>query len=170
MRQMTAREVMNRKIIAVRDFWSVGKLASFLFEKSISGAPVLDSNGVLVGVVSLMDIARFESEQHKVMIGKESHDFFAQAGKPALLPEHLRAMQTSKSEETRVADIMMRAIFKVSPVASVQSIARMMIESRIHRVLVVDERRGDELLGIVTTIDLLQVIRDLPAAPHEPEN
>jgi predicted transcriptional regulator len=52
-----AADVMNPQVLAVRPEMTVEKLAAYLTENQITGAPVLDHNRRLVGVVSQTDIA-----------------------------------------------------------------------------------------------------------------
>ncbi len=68
----------------------------------------------------------------------------------ALLPEEPRGSKT-------VADIMMPARFSVRPDTSLAGLARYMVNAKLHRALVME---GDELLGIVTTFDVLHAIAD----------
>ena len=53
---ITAEEIMTRQVVTVPYDWSVDRLARFLTDKSISGAPVVDEAGQVVGVVTLSDI------------------------------------------------------------------------------------------------------------------
>src|SRR4051794_11164428 len=57
MSDLMARDVMNTEVLSVRPDLSVHALAAFLTERQISGAPVVDVHGRLMGVVSLTDIA-----------------------------------------------------------------------------------------------------------------
>jgi len=56
MRELRAKDIMTKNILKVREDWSVHRLAEFFAENSISGAPVISTDGKLVGVVSLTDI------------------------------------------------------------------------------------------------------------------
>lgn len=56
MRPITASDLMNPAVLTVRDDLTVRDLANFLVENEISGAPVEDGSGKLVGVVSVTDI------------------------------------------------------------------------------------------------------------------
>ena len=60
MKELTAADVMNPQVLAVRPEMTVHELSSFLTENQITGAPVLDRQGRLVGVVSETDIAEAE--------------------------------------------------------------------------------------------------------------
>jgi len=57
MRPITAADLMNPKVLAVRDDMTLRELAAFLIRNQITGAPVEDGGGRLVGVVSTVDIA-----------------------------------------------------------------------------------------------------------------
>ena len=57
MTDTTAQDVMTRDVLTARADWSIDRLADFFIDKSISGAPVLEPDGSLVGVVSSTDLA-----------------------------------------------------------------------------------------------------------------
>ena len=57
MRLITAADLMNPRVLTVREDLTVRELANVLVENEISGAPVEDRSGKLVGVVSLGDLA-----------------------------------------------------------------------------------------------------------------
>jgi len=57
MSNLTAKDVMNPRVLSVRDDMTLHELATFLTENEISEVPVLESGGKPVGVVSLTDIA-----------------------------------------------------------------------------------------------------------------
>src|SRR6202521_5498926 len=57
MRPITAADLMNPKVLAVREDMTLRELAASLIRHQITGAPVEDGGGRLVGVVSTVDIA-----------------------------------------------------------------------------------------------------------------
>ncbi|MGB6367823.1 MAG: CBS domain-containing protein [Thermoanaerobaculia bacterium] len=57
MRPITAGDLMNPEILTVSEEMSVEEAAAFLTEHEITGAPVENSNGDFVGVISVVDIA-----------------------------------------------------------------------------------------------------------------
>ena len=69
MRPITASDLMNPEVLTVQTGMTVRELASFLIDNEISGAPVADSEGRLVGVVSLRDLMRVASIQPVVAPG-----------------------------------------------------------------------------------------------------
>jgi len=54
---------MNPNVLAVREDMTVEDLSAFLLDNEITGAPVENVRGQLVGVVSLADIVRATTEE-----------------------------------------------------------------------------------------------------------
>jgi CBS domain-containing protein len=69
----------------------------------------------------------------------------------------MRVFHTQYESPVQVREIMTPMIFNVSEDDSVQAVADTMLKGRIHRVFVT---RGNLLTGIVTSLDMLQVIRN----------
>jgi CBS domain-containing protein len=164
MRESTAADVMNAQVLAVAPDMSVKELASFLIENQISGAPVLDAHGKLVGVVSLTDIVESESEgADPAGAGAELHFGGRWQREEA---EGFRGMHV-ETEGLLVSDIMTPTAFTVPHDTVVSKVARTMMAGRIHRLLVTRDQR---VVGIVTTLDLLKLIAGReavrPVQPH----
>jgi CBS domain-containing protein len=62
MAELTARDVMTADVMAVSEDLTLREVARFLIDREITGAPVLDGRGRLLGIVSLADIARATGE------------------------------------------------------------------------------------------------------------
>jgi len=157
-RELTVNDVMQRDVLAVDTDWPLDKLARFLVDNSISGAPVTDENGELVGVVSLTDLVRHNSITEKDTESGDTHDVYLYELERHMSHEEMRVFHTQYESPVQVREIMTPMIFKVSEDDSVQSVADTMLKGRIHRVFVT---RGNLLTGIVTSLDMLQVIRNL---------
>ena len=145
MKRKTAKDLMSHPVLAVRGTWTVRELASWLVDKSISGAPVLDDAGHVAGVVSLSDIA------DQVTRDRESAAPPARRG-DRFAHEELRGLRL-EDEDLLVRDIMTPTFFTVPDTTTVPVLARTMVAGRIHRLLVT--RKG-RVVGIVTTLDLLR--------------
>jgi predicted transcriptional regulator len=74
--KLTVKDVMQREVLAVDADWPLDKLAGFLVDNSISGAPVTDEKGGLVGVVSLTDLVRHSSMTEKDTESSNTHDVY----------------------------------------------------------------------------------------------
>jgi CBS domain-containing protein len=150
----TANDIMNPNVMTVRDDMTLHELATFLTENEISGAPVVDSRGKLVGVVSVTDIALSEAERASVEADPSSPPFYSGGWRERLRREGLSGMHI-ESSGLLVRDIMTPAVYTVPDTASVSEIARTMITGRLHRLLVV---RGHQVVGIITTLDLIKLL------------
>ena len=134
MRPITANDLMNPTVLTVRADMTLDELAVFLLDNEITGAPVEDPSGKLVGVVSVVDIARVASQ--------EKPD--EKTGQSALF-------------RRPVGDVMTPEVYSVSEDATVSEIAATMVDYHLHRLLVT---RADEPVGIISTSDLLGLLID----------
>jgi len=157
-REMTVSSVMRHEVLAVEAGWSLDQLADFLVDKSISGAAVTAADGQLVGVVSLTDIVR-QGRLHDHDTGvDDTHDVYLYELERRMSRDELRELHVQYETPAQVRDIMTPMIFSVSESSSVQEVADTMLKGRIHRVFVT---RDSKLIGIVTALDMLQIIRDI---------
>ncbi len=158
MKTLTAKDVMNPHIIFVPVDWTIEELAQFFVDKAITGAPVTDEHGKLVGVVSTTDIARHDGLSETRLRADEPHDYYLHGWEGRLAPEELTSFHIEQPPQGTVREIMTPMVFKVDEHTPVKEIADTMITGRIHRLLVT---HGDKIVGIVTTMDMLKAIRDL---------
>jgi CBS domain-containing protein len=158
MRLITAADLMNPEVLTVSEDMTVEELASFLMDHEITGAPVVDREDRLVGVVSVVDIADMAAgeEEEDDGDGAGGADFFAQ-GWEVGLPEDAREDLELEEEagEVLVGEIMNPEIYSVPEDATVSEVAMTMLKNHVHRILVIEEGRA---VGIITTSDLLGLL------------
>lgn len=155
--KLTARKIMNPNVFSVPDYWNVQALARYFLEKAITGAPVIDSDGNIVGVVSATDIVRYETESDHQLHLDRPHDFYMQTWEERWNVEDFKSFHVEKSSEATVANIMTPVVFKVKADTPVTEIARMMVHGRIHRVIVVDD---EKIVGIISALDLVRLLEN----------
>jgi CBS domain-containing protein len=149
---MKAKDVMSRKVVAVERWLTLPELAKIFEEKAISGAPVVDEAGAILGVVSQTDLVRARRESaggvplyHRELDGAEGS-----------FGVHLEEL-----EGARVDEIMTPGAISLDVETPVAKVAKVMLKSRIHRVLIT---KGHKLAGIVTTMDLMRALVALAKA------
>jgi len=138
----TAREVMTTELITVTPATPLREFARICAEDNISGAPVLNVDDSLAGLITKSDLLEGLLEAD---------------------PRHGLDNETMTEvwlgDDRQVGEIMVPAedIQSVAPDATAADMARMMAAERIHRVLVLD---GGRCAGIVTSLDLLRHFGD----------
>ena len=150
------KELMNPDIMTVADDMTTDALARYLVEREISGAPVVDSQGHLIGVVSMTDIGRNMAEPSDGEPSRSS-GFYRDIAADLTL-EDLGQRYVEERAAT-VRDVMTPVIHHVPATASVAEAARLMVDRHIHRLVVT---QGKEPVGIITSLDLLKAIAGRP--------
>jgi CBS domain-containing protein len=158
MEKLTAKGIMNREVLTVNPELSLQGLAEFLIQNSISGAPVVSKDGKLIGVVSVTDIIRHETILEKGTQFNNGHDFYFHAVGNRFSHQDLDSLHLGDESLVTVKDIMTSTILEVGEKDTVQQVADTMVKNRIHRVFVTREK---EPIGIISTADMLKIIRDL---------
>jgi CBS domain-containing protein len=146
---MRAHQVMTKDVITVTPHASIEEAAKIMLRTHISGLPVLDDAGKLVGIVSERDFLR-RSEigtgrkrpawlQFLVGPGRAAADFVRERGR-------------------KIEDIMTSDPITVSEETPLEDVVRLMEKNDIKRLPVLS---GETLTGIVTRSNLLQAVASL---------
>ena len=145
---MRAIDVMTPNVITVDPDTSVQGLATLLSERGISGAPVVNSSGRMIGVVSEGDLL------HRIELGTERRG----ERRPSWWLEHFAsglARDYVKSHGRTVKDIMTRDVVSVTEETDLADVATLLETNRIKRVPVM---RGGEIVGIVSRANLVRAL------------
>jgi CBS domain-containing protein len=151
--ELTAKAVMTSPVITVRADMSVEEVSDIFSDKMISGAPVLNEKGQLVGVVTLSDIVRNEPRREQIISDKVASDFIIKAWEAHFGAEELTGYHLEESETLLVQDIMTPFIYRVKEATPLKELSDIMISGRIHRLFVTSD---DEIVGVVSALDLLK--------------
>jgi len=157
------RDLMHTEVITIEASASLDEVVRVFEENRITGAPVVEAGGELVGVLSLRDIAssehvsegRLDEERREYYlanpIGEEleeasvdDEEFFA---KEDYSPE-LLGQETAR-------DWMSRDILSVKPGASLREACEIMAAESVHRLVVVE---SGKVRGIVTSMDVVRFV------------
>ncbi len=155
MRPIVARDLMTPEVLGVRESSTVQEVAAYLVDHEISGAVVRNDRGEITGVVSLSDIASAAADRGtRVGVDRSWPDFYASDWDDRLDASDLSRVHFADTE-LAVREVMTPDVFSVDADAVVSEVARTMLESHIHRVLV---RENDEFVGVISTSDLLGLL------------
>lgn len=146
----TAADIMSTKVITVTEATTVKELARTLLDNKISGAPVLDKAGKLVGIVTESDLI-FQNKKLKVPAVIAILDSFLFLNNPDKMEKELK-----KIAGATVKDLCSEQVVTVTPDTPLDEIATMMTEKKIHTLPVVSET--GEMLGVVGKKDIIRTI------------
>ncbi len=158
---------MTRDVLALSPGMTVEQAAERLVQRGVSGAPVVDAQGRLVGILSESDILRRLKQIAEDTLGKRyltsrvhSLDLLAFLGERehAAVDSVYRQLRASK-----VSEVMTAHVHGVAPTDSLEAVAAAMIEHDVNRLPVVEAGR---VVGIITRADLARVLatgrKDVP--------
>ena len=137
---MKIKSLMTRNLITLSPLMEIAAAARLLTEHGITGAPVVDSKGELLGVVSQTDLTRFQGCRPPL-------DAWASVGPQAL--------RDQDRQSTPLVVVMTDDPVTCDEEDSVKDVAALMLKRRIHRVIVTKQGK---LTGIVTSMDLLKAV------------
>jgi len=146
--EQTVKEIMVDEVIAIREDASVDELSKLLIENKISGVPVVDKDGKLVGIATEGDLIIKDSDLHFPRYFKllDSIIYLESLNKfKANLKKYLG---------TKVSDVMTTNIKTVKQDTPVSDAANLMIRHNINRLPVLDDK-GD-MVGIITRADIVK--------------
>ena len=155
LRTTLAKDLMTRQILPAYGDWSVKDLAEFLVSNGISGAPVVDNDDKLLGVVSVTDVARHTSISKDEADVRSAHGYYTDALDYDFDEEVINEFAEDLEEQTTVRDIMTPMVHDVPADATMKQVAAAMVRNRIHRVFVSDNHK---IVGVLSALDVLRLI------------
>jgi CBS domain-containing protein len=158
MKELSAEDVMSPDVMTVGPEMTVRELAAFLTENQITGAPVMDGHGRLLGMVSLSDIAQEEADEGVLVADRSDPQPSVRGWEDDATTEEMRELHVERGDAL-VREIMTPTTYTVPHDTPVSRLARTMIAGRVHRLLVVRDQR---VVGIVTSLDLLKLLTGEP--------
>src|SRR5262252_8549841 len=157
---MKVRDIMSTRVVSVEPNANVREAIRLMLQKHISGLPVIDRSGALVGVVTEGDFLR------RVEAGTERKrprwlEFLT--GPARLADEYVQ------SHGRKVSDVMTPEPITIREDTPVEEVVRLMERRRIKRLPVM---RGSQVVGIVSRANLLHALASVSreAAPAKKDD
>ncbi len=153
MKHLTAHEIMTSPVITVRPETPMREVVNLMRRFEISGLPVVDEAGQMVGIVTEADVL------HKADVLQP---------RPPAIPWHGRSLwlerivdRYRKATGTTAGDLMTENVVTADEGTGVRELAHRMLTHGINRIPIVQGRR---VVGIVTRADILKVFSFSDAA------
>ncbi len=147
---MQAKDIMANDVVTVGSGHSVVHAAQIMLDHGVSGLPVVDDGGTLIGMLSEGDLMRRSELGSGFLVDVTD----AQATD--------RSSEYVQSHSWRVSDVMSHKVISIPPDCSVEHIADLLERNGIKRIPVV---QNEQLIGIVSRADLLRAIVSTPLEP-----
>jgi CBS domain-containing protein len=156
---MKAKDVMTANVVSIDPDQTVLQAARLMLQHHISGLPVVDSSGNLVGVLSEGDFLRRRETQTE---HRRSRWLEFLMGPGRIASEYTR------SHGSKVGEVMTRDVRTVDEDTALEDIVELMERHRIKRVPVM---RGTKMVGIITRSNLMHAMvsmaRSAPAVAKD---
>ena len=139
---MKVKQLMSKKVIKVKAGSSLEQAATVLIKNKISGAPVVDAAGKMVGVISEKDLFTALYPNFTDILGDVS----------AWFDNEKREYKLKAKKEIIIDSIMTKKVITISPDAAVLEAGGKLITNSIHRLVVIGP--GKKIMGVITRSDI----------------
>ena len=146
---IVVKDIMTTDLITFTPDMDISRAAKILFDNRINGAPVVDDNGGLVGILCQSDLI---TQQKKLPIPTI---FTFLDGLIRLTSTKQIEKQVRKIAALTVSDAMTPKPVTVRPDTGVETVAALMVDKNFHTLPVVEDSR---LVGIIGKEDVLRTL------------
>lgn len=147
---MRAKDIMKKSVVFVEENDTIEEVLKVLMKNNVSGLPVVNQNGEVVGVVTEQDLITKEK-------GLNIPSYIEFVASILFIDGDLKYNTNHEKIITLTAkEIMSTPAFTVLSDAPIEEIASVMVNRRINRVPVIDKDR--RLVGIIGRSDLLPML------------
>lgn len=142
-------QVMSREVICLKPEASIESLRATLVENGISGAPVVDDRGEVVGIVSITDVVRDQHQRGETGEVSEEVRLEEEGGVRYSPGPGFRVMEPGAT----VADVMSRKVISIRENTSLAEASALMAKNHVHRLPVLSAQ--GKVVGLVSSLDIL---------------
>lgn len=128
---MRVSELMQKKVRTIADDATLAEAVTVMADSHVSGLPVVDSRGRILGVISATDVLEAEAEQESTR-------------------DRVRLF-----DHTAVSEVMTPSVHTIAPDDDVREAARKMLAVEVHRLFVVQD---EELVGVISQTDVAHAV------------
>ncbi|MBW2033322.1 MAG: CBS domain-containing protein [Deltaproteobacteria bacterium] len=144
---LNASDIMTTDVITVKKDTNLKDLAKLLYESHINGVPVVDDDGLLIGIICESDLIRKDKKLHIPTV-VAIFDWVLYFESPKKIEKEIQRINA-----TTVEDLYTKNVITVDEKTPIDEIATIMEQKKIYTIPVMD---GDRLVGVVGKADLLR--------------
>ncbi len=146
---LNASDIMTTDVITVKKDTNLKDLARLLYRNHINGVPVVDDDGLLIGIICESDLIRKDKKLHIPTV-VAIFDWVLYLESPKKIEKEIQRINA-----TTVEDLYIKEVVTVDEKTPVDEIATIMEEKKVYTIPVMD---GDRLVGIVGQADLIRTL------------
>ncbi|HJU18725.1 MAG TPA: CBS domain-containing protein [Stellaceae bacterium] len=150
---MDTAEVMSRRVVTVTPETAVIEAARLMLQHRVSGLPVVDEGGAVIGIVTEGDLLR---RAETGTARRRSHWLELLIGPARLARDYVQAHART------VGEVMTRKILWATPHTPLAEVVQLMERHHVKRLPVIE---GGSLVGIVSRADLVRALVDMAERP-----
>ena len=148
---MKARDIMHKKIITIGRETSLKEAAILMSANRVSGLPVLDDSGRLIGIITDSDILKYRQKKNLPEYLRLLESFIEEID-PESIEENIRVILRKK-----VKDVMTTHLIMVTEETQIGQIISKFAEHHISRMPVV---KKNKLVGIIAREDVIKALAE----------
>lgn len=145
---MHAREIMSGPVHTISEGASMAEAIRLMQEKGVSGLPVVDASGRMVGIITHGDVLRHVRHETPLIIDMLGGNYIADLGDTF-------EQKLAELKDLPVSRVMTRKVITVGPEMDLEDIAGILTERKIKRVPVTEEGRA---IGMISQRDIVRAI------------
>ena len=149
-----AGEIMKRDVITVTPEMTVEELGRLFIENNIGGAPVVDPEGRLYGIVTENDLVSRDKRFHIPTLLRLFDAYIA------LEPSSRIEKEIRKMSARTVGEICTRKVLTVGEDTPMEDVATIMADNRVNLVPVT---KGGRLIGVIGRHEVIKAARGEPS-------
>jgi CBS domain-containing protein len=144
---LNASDIMTTNVITVKKETPLAELAEILYKNHINGVPVVDDEGLLIGIICESDLIRKDKKLHiPTVVALFDAVFYLESSKKM-------EKEIQQFSATTVEDLFTRKVITVDEKTALDEIATIMTREKIYTIPVMD---GERLVGIVGKNDVIR--------------
>ncbi len=140
-------DIMTTEVITVKKETSLKELAEILYKNRINGVPVVDDDGLLIGIICESDLIRKDKKLHiPTVVALFDAVFYLESSKNI-------EKEIKQINATTVEELYTREVVTVDEKTPIDEIATLMTQKKIYTIPVMD---GKRLVGVVGKGDVIR--------------
>lgn len=156
---MLVKEIMTKNVITIREEETIKNAFKKILENNITGAPVLNKQGKVIGIISEKDVLRIAKKFSKKKVFNITPFSFIQKFKEFIEEDIYEILIDTKVideiSKISVKEAMTKEVIFVSENETVENVAKLMQTKKINRVPIIE---NEKLVGIATRSDILKAL------------